>query len=194
MATARLTPVGKAYFGFTDEELKRLDKFVRDNTVERFGPVRSVRADKDFGLVLEIAFEGLQRSTRHKSGVAMRFPARQPHPLGQAGARSRRTADAGKAAGEGILGRLGAGCAGAPQDGDEQALGARQDGQRQQDEDADHSTAEAQAGRVVRATIISISGTKIWPTMMMVSQGAASSARIAPNFSPQALHASTGLR
>ncbi|HEY4078866.1 MAG TPA: cisplatin damage response ATP-dependent DNA ligase [Rhizomicrobium sp.] len=69
-----LTPVGKAYFGFTDEELKLLDKFVRDNTVNRFGPVRSVRADKDFGLVLEIAFEGLQRSTRHKSGVAMRFP------------------------------------------------------------------------------------------------------------------------
>src|SRR5665213_2986247 len=69
-----LTPVGKAYFGFTDEELKRLDKFVRDNTVERFGPVRSVRATRDFGLVLEIAFEGLQRSTRHKSGVAMRFP------------------------------------------------------------------------------------------------------------------------
>jgi DNA ligase-1 len=69
-----LTPVGKAYFGFTDEELLRLDKFVRDNTVERFGPVRAVRADKDFGLVLEIAFEGLQRSTRHKSGVAMRFP------------------------------------------------------------------------------------------------------------------------
>ena len=69
-----LTPVGKAYFGFTDEELKQLDKFVRDHTVERFGPVRSVRADKSFGLVLEVAFEGLQRSTRHKSGVAMRFP------------------------------------------------------------------------------------------------------------------------
>ena len=69
-----LTPVGKAYFGFTDEELKQIDKFVRDNTVDRFGPVRSVRADKDFGLVLEVAFEGLQRSTRHKSGVAMRFP------------------------------------------------------------------------------------------------------------------------
>jgi DNA ligase-1 len=69
-----LTPVGKAYFGFTDEELKQLDKFVRDNTVERFGPVRSVRADTDFGLVLEVAFEGLQRSSRHKSGVAMRFP------------------------------------------------------------------------------------------------------------------------
>ncbi|WP_396592866.1 cisplatin damage response ATP-dependent DNA ligase [Brevundimonas sp. R86498] len=69
-----LTPVGKAYFGFTDEELKQLDKFVRDHTVDRFGPVRSVRAERDFGLVLEIAFEGLNRSPRHKSGVAMRFP------------------------------------------------------------------------------------------------------------------------
>ena len=69
-----LTPVGKAYFGFTDDELKLLDKFVRDHTLERFGPVRSVRADQDFGLVLEVDFEGLQRSTRHKSGVAMRFP------------------------------------------------------------------------------------------------------------------------
>jgi DNA ligase-1 len=69
-----LTPVGKAYFGFTDEELKQLDKFVRDHTLERFGPVRSVKATRDFGLVLEIAFEGLQRSARHKSGVAMRFP------------------------------------------------------------------------------------------------------------------------
>lgn len=73
-AEGALTPVGKAYFGFTDEELKQIDKFVRDHTVERFGPVRSVRAERDFGLVLEIAFEGLQRSTRHKSGVAMRFP------------------------------------------------------------------------------------------------------------------------
>ncbi len=69
-----LAPVGKAYFGFTDEELKQLDKFVRDHTTDRFGPVRAVRAERDFGLVLEIAFEGLQRSTRHKSGVAMRFP------------------------------------------------------------------------------------------------------------------------
>src|SRR5215217_115546 len=69
-----LTPVGKAYFGFTDEELKQLDKFVRDNTIDRFGPVRSVKANWYFGLVLEVAFEGLQRSTRHKSGVAMRFP------------------------------------------------------------------------------------------------------------------------
>jgi DNA ligase 1 len=72
--TPVLTPVGKSYFGFTDEELKQLDKFVRDNTVERFGPVRAVRADREFGLVLEIAFEGLQRSKRHKSGLAMRFP------------------------------------------------------------------------------------------------------------------------
>jgi DNA ligase-1 len=69
-----LTPVGKAYFGFTDEELKQIDKFVRDNTLERFGPVRSVRAEPHAGLVFEVAFEGLQRSGRHKSGVAMRFP------------------------------------------------------------------------------------------------------------------------
>jgi DNA ligase-1 len=69
-----LTPVGKAYFGFTDEELKQIDKFVRDHTVERFGPVRSVRAEPHVGLVFEVAFEGLQRSARHKSGVAMRFP------------------------------------------------------------------------------------------------------------------------
>ena len=69
-----LAPVGKAYFGFTDEELRQIDKFVRDNTIERFGPVRSVRADRRNGLVLEVAFEGLNRSTRHRSGVAMRFP------------------------------------------------------------------------------------------------------------------------
>ncbi len=69
-----LTPVGKAYFGFTDDELKLLDAFVRENTIEKFGPVRSVRADGEVGLVLEVAFEGLQRSSRHKSGLAMRFP------------------------------------------------------------------------------------------------------------------------
>jgi len=69
-----LVPVGKAYFGFTDEELKQIDRFVRDNTIDRFGPVRAVKADKENGLVLEIAFEGLNRSARHKSGVAMRFP------------------------------------------------------------------------------------------------------------------------
>jgi DNA ligase 1 len=69
-----IVPVGKAYFGFTDEELKRLDKYVRDNTVDRFGPVRQVAFGEGEGLVLEIAFEGLNRSARHKSGVAMRFP------------------------------------------------------------------------------------------------------------------------
>lgn len=70
----QLVPVGKAYFGFTDQELEVLDKFVRDNTVDRYGPVRAVRATADFGFVLEVAFEGINRSTRHKSGVAMRFP------------------------------------------------------------------------------------------------------------------------
>jgi DNA ligase-1 len=70
----QLVPVGKAYFGFTDAELEILDKFVRNNTTERFGPVRAVRADKDVGFVVEVAFEGINRSNRHKSGVAMRFP------------------------------------------------------------------------------------------------------------------------
>jgi DNA ligase-1 len=83
-----LTPVGKAYFGFTDEELKGIDKYVRDNTIERFGPVRSVRAEPHHGLVFEVAFEGLQRSARHKSGVAMRFPRisriRWDKPAGEA--------------------------------------------------------------------------------------------------------------
>jgi DNA ligase 1 len=65
-----LVPVGKAYSGFTDDELRLLDKWVRDNTVKRFGPVREVTP----GLVLEIAFDSVHRSTRHKSGVALRFP------------------------------------------------------------------------------------------------------------------------
>jgi DNA ligase-1 len=69
-----LVPVGKAYFGFTDEELVRIDRFVRNHTTDRFGPVREVVHNADEGLVLEVAFEGLQRSTRHKSGLAMRFP------------------------------------------------------------------------------------------------------------------------
>jgi DNA ligase-1 len=69
-----LVPVGKAYFGFTDAELKQIDKFVRDNTLNRFGPVREVASGPHEGLVLEIAFEGLNRSPRHKSGLAMRFP------------------------------------------------------------------------------------------------------------------------
>jgi DNA ligase-1 len=65
-----LVPVGKAYSGFTDEELARLDRWVRSNTVRRFGPVREVAP----GLVLEVAFDSVHRSARHKSGVAMRFP------------------------------------------------------------------------------------------------------------------------
>ena len=84
-AGEELVPVGKAYFGFTDAELAEIDKFVRDNTVDRFGPVREVAHDNDHGLVFEVAFEGLQRSTRHKSGIAMRFPRisrlrRDKHP------------------------------------------------------------------------------------------------------------------
>ncbi len=69
-----LVPVGKAYSGFTDVELAKLDRFVRNNTTARFGPVREVVHGLEEGLVLEIAFEGLNRSTRHRSGVAMRFP------------------------------------------------------------------------------------------------------------------------
>ncbi|HWW48179.1 MAG TPA: cisplatin damage response ATP-dependent DNA ligase [Xanthobacteraceae bacterium] len=70
----QLVPVGKAYFGFTDEELLQIDRFVRKHTQERFGPVRHVVHEPNLGLVLEVAFEGLQRSPRHKSGIAMRFP------------------------------------------------------------------------------------------------------------------------
>ncbi len=65
-----LLPVGKAYSGFTDDELKMLDRFVRQNTVAKFGPVREV----DKTLVLEVAFDSVHASKRHKSGVAMRFP------------------------------------------------------------------------------------------------------------------------
>jgi DNA ligase-1 len=73
-AGEELVPVGKAYFGFTDEELLQIDRFVRRNTTEKFGPVRHVVHEPEQGLVLEVAFEGLARSPRHKSGVAMRFP------------------------------------------------------------------------------------------------------------------------
>lgn len=74
LVQSTLVPVGKAYFGFTDEELKQIDNFVRKNTTNRFGPVREVKHTRETGLVVEVAFEGLSRSTRHKSGVAMRFP------------------------------------------------------------------------------------------------------------------------
>jgi DNA ligase 1 len=69
-AGADLLPVGKAYFGFTDEELKFLDRHVRNHTVNRFGPVR----ETDKSLVFEVAFDSVHESKRHKSGVAMRFP------------------------------------------------------------------------------------------------------------------------
>jgi DNA ligase 1 len=65
-----LVPFAKAYSGLTDAEIREVDRFVRDNTRERFGPVRSVRPE----LVFELAFENIQRSNRHKSGVAVRFP------------------------------------------------------------------------------------------------------------------------
>src|SRR3546814_542398 len=65
-----LLPVGKAYSGFTDEELIFLDRFVRNSTVNRFGPVREVEKT----LVLEVAFDSVHASKRHKSGLAMRFP------------------------------------------------------------------------------------------------------------------------
>jgi len=65
-----IVPIGKAYFGFTDEELKQLDRWVRNNTVASFGPVREVSKE----LVFEIAFDSAQQSGRHKSGIALRFP------------------------------------------------------------------------------------------------------------------------
>jgi DNA ligase-1 len=65
-----LVPVAKAYSGLTDEEIDEVDAFVRANTTGRFGPVRSVKAE----LVFELAFEGIQKSTRHRSGLALRFP------------------------------------------------------------------------------------------------------------------------
>jgi DNA ligase-1 len=68
--TDELLPVGKAYFGFTDEELMWLDRWVRSHTVQRFGPVREVEKS----LVLEVAFDSVHASKRHKSGLAMRFP------------------------------------------------------------------------------------------------------------------------
>lgn len=65
-----LTPIAKAYSGLTDEEFVLVDDFVRKNTLSRHGPVRRVAPE----LVFELAFEGIQRSARHKSGLALRFP------------------------------------------------------------------------------------------------------------------------
>ncbi|VTS00701.1 atp-dependent dna ligase : ATP dependent DNA ligase OS=Roseiflexus sp. (strain RS-1) GN=RoseRS_1583 PE=4 SV=1: DNA_ligase_A_N: DNA_ligase_A_M: DNA_ligase_A_C [Gemmata massiliana] len=65
-----LVPIAKAYSGLTDAEIKKVDAFVRANTLEKFGPVRAVKPE----LVFELGFEGIQASSRHKSGVAVRFP------------------------------------------------------------------------------------------------------------------------
>jgi DNA ligase-1 len=65
-----LVPFAKAYSGLSDEEIREVDRFIQRNTLERYGPVRSVQSE----LVFEIAFEGIQKSSRHKSGVAVRFP------------------------------------------------------------------------------------------------------------------------
>jgi DNA ligase-1 len=66
----RLVPFAKAYSGLTDAEIREVDRFIRSNTIERFGPVRSVKPE----LVFEIAFEEIRKSSRHRSGVAVRFP------------------------------------------------------------------------------------------------------------------------
>ena len=80
----KLVPCAKAYSGLTDKEIKRVDSFVKKNTVDKFGPVRSVTPE----LVFEIAFEGIAKSSRHKSGVALRFPRihrwREDKPAGEA--------------------------------------------------------------------------------------------------------------
>ena len=65
-----LVPVAKAYSGLDDAEILKLDRWIRANTIERFGPVRSVQPVH----VFELGFEGVNRSSRHKSGVAVRFP------------------------------------------------------------------------------------------------------------------------
>lgn len=80
----QLVPFAKAYSGLTDEEIRKVDRFIRKNTLEKFGPVRSVKPE----LVFELAFEGIHESKRHKSGVAVRFPRinrwRQDKPIEQA--------------------------------------------------------------------------------------------------------------
>lgn len=67
---SQLVPFAKAYSGLTDEEIREVDRWIKQNTIEKFGPVRSVKPE----LVFEIAFEGINKSSRHKSGIALRFP------------------------------------------------------------------------------------------------------------------------
>ena len=66
----KLVPFAKAYSGLTDEEIREVDAFVRRNTIEKFGPVHAVKQE----LVFELAFEAIQKSPRHRSGIAVRFP------------------------------------------------------------------------------------------------------------------------
>jgi DNA ligase-1 len=79
-----LVPFARAYSGLTDAEIRQVDRFIQRHTRERFGPVRSVQPE----LVFEIAFDGIRRSSRHKSGVAVRFPRilrwRQDKPAAEA--------------------------------------------------------------------------------------------------------------
>ena len=79
-----LVPFAKAYSGLTDAEMGQVDAYVRRNTLEKFGPVRTVKPE----LVFELAFEGIQRSSRHKSGIAVRFPRilrwRKDKPMAEA--------------------------------------------------------------------------------------------------------------
>jgi DNA ligase-1 len=79
-----LVPFAKAYSGLDDEEIRKVDAFVRRNTIEKFGPVRRVKPE----LVFELAFEGIQKSPRHRSGIAVRFPRmarwRQDKPAAEA--------------------------------------------------------------------------------------------------------------
>jgi DNA ligase-1 len=65
-----LVPFAKAYSGLTEEEIRMVDRWIRENTIDKFGPVHAVRHE----LVMEIAFENVQLSSRHKSGIAVRFP------------------------------------------------------------------------------------------------------------------------
>ena len=90
-----LVPVGKAYFGFTDEELLQIDRFVRRNTIDRFGPVREVVHEPNEGLVLEVAFEGLAALDPAQIRAGDAVSAHQPAALGQAAGRSRPAGAAG---------------------------------------------------------------------------------------------------
>jgi DNA ligase-1 len=85
-----LVPFAKAYSGLSDEEIREVDGFIRRNTLERFGPVRTVKPE----LVFELGFEGIQRSARHKSGIAVRFPRMLRMRTDKAAAQANRVEDA----------------------------------------------------------------------------------------------------